>query len=72
MEKKTGVIKMTSKNGYGFIAAEDGTDIFFHFRGLLEPKDFIELKNGMPVEFMLSRHKDKTCAIGIKEIKKVG
>ncbi|MCX7935462.1 MAG: cold shock domain-containing protein [Planctomycetota bacterium] len=36
--------------GYGFITKEDGSDIFLHYTGLLDPKDR-RLFSGDQVEF---------------------
>lgn len=70
MEKKRGIIKRYNNKGYGFIVAEDGKDIFFHFCGLLEPRNFKDLRCGMPVEFIVLKDLNgKDQAIGIKEIK---
>ena len=40
--------------GYGFIRADDGRDIFFH-RSDLQGVDFIDLKEGDPVDFHVRR-----------------
>ena len=46
--------KLIRERGFGFIAAEDGKDIFFH-RSALTGEDFDVLKEGNSVEFDLER-----------------
>jgi len=46
-----GVIKWFSRDrGYGFIAREDGDDVFFHFTAL-EQTGFKTIEEDRPVEF---------------------
>ena len=48
----TGTIKkVVSDRGFGFIAAEDGKEYFFHRGGLLAPLDFDQLNGGEKVSF---------------------
>jgi len=48
----TGTIKkVVSDRGFGFIAAEDGKEYFFHRGGLLAPLDFDRLTGGERVSF---------------------
>ena len=42
--------KVIRQRGFGFIAAEDGKEIFFH-RSALEGVDFDALEEGASVEF---------------------
>ncbi len=42
--------KVIGDRGFGFIAADDGSEIFFH-RSSLQGVDIKDLKEGDPVEF---------------------
>jgi CspA family cold shock protein len=48
----TGTIKkIVSDRGFGFIAAEDGVEYFFHRSGVESPTDFDSLQGGESVSF---------------------
>ncbi len=48
----TGTIqKVVAERGFGFIAAEDGKEYFFHRSGLQSPLDFDTLRGGERVSF---------------------
>ena len=48
----TGTIKkVVSDRGFGFIAAEDGKEYFFHRDGVQPPLDFNNLAGGEHVSF---------------------
>lgn len=48
----TGTIKkVVSDRGFGFIAAEDGKEYFFHRNGLTASLDFDRLTGGEKVQF---------------------
>jgi len=47
---KGSIKKIVRDRGFGFIAAEDGRDVFFHRSELLEV-DFMDLREGDQVEF---------------------
>jgi len=48
----TGTIKkLVSDRGFGFIAAEDGKEYFFHRGGVQAPLDFDSLAGGERVSF---------------------
>ncbi len=48
----TGTIKkLISERGFGFIAAEDGKEYFFHRDGVQPPLDFDRLTGGERVAF---------------------
>ena len=48
----TGTIKkVVADRGFGFIAAEDGKEYFFHRGGLQAPLDFDRLTGGERVSF---------------------
>ena len=44
------IIRLVRDRGFGFIAVEDGKDVFFH-RSALAEGDFDSLKEGTGVEF---------------------
>ena len=44
------IARLIKGRGYGFIATEDGKDVFFHQTGL-QGLSFDSLKEGQPVEF---------------------
>ncbi len=51
-ERMTGSIKTIKREkGYGFIAAEDGSDYFFHLTELVEELDWETLEENMAVKF---------------------
>jgi CspA family cold shock protein len=53
--KKQGTIKMFNKEkGFGFIHAEDGTDVFFHYSSLVM-EGFKTIAAGEKVEFNLEQ-----------------
>jgi CspA family cold shock protein len=48
----TGTVKkVVADRGFGFIAAEDGKEYFFHRGGLVAPLDFDRLTGGERVSF---------------------
>lgn len=48
---KTGTVKwFDNKKGYGFIAGEDGKDIFVHYTAILT-EGFKTLEEGQPVQY---------------------
>jgi CspA family cold shock protein len=52
----TGTIKkVIADRGFGFIAAEDGKEYFFHRGGLQAPLDFDSLKGGERVSFEIEQ-----------------
>jgi CspA family cold shock protein len=52
-----GTIKKLMDRGYGFITAEDGTDLFFH-RNDLEAVAFESLSEGQEVDFEKGQGRD--------------
>ena len=52
-----GTIKALMDRGYGFIKAEDETDLFFH-RNNLEGVEFASLHEGQEVEFEKGQGRD--------------
>jgi len=52
----TGTIKkVVSDRGFGFIAADDGKEYFFHRSGLTASLDFDRLTGGEKVQFELEK-----------------
>ena len=50
----TGTLKkVVSERGFGFIAAEDGKEYFFHRSGLDSSLDFDQLVGGEKVDFQV-------------------
>ena len=53
-DRKTGVVKwFNAKKGFGFIAQENGEDVFVHFRNL-RGEGYKTLHEGEKVEFTLT------------------
>lgn len=54
-EIKTGTIKRIFRDkGFGFIKAEDSSDIFFHMNDVVDP-GFDKLKAGMSVNYLIGQ-----------------
>jgi cold shock protein len=52
----TGTIKkVVSDRGFGFIAADDGKEYFFHRSGLTSSLDFDRLTGGEKVQFQIEQ-----------------
>ncbi|MCL4238773.1 MAG: cold-shock protein [Anaerolineae bacterium] len=53
-ERETGTVKwFNAQKGYGFIARENGPDVFVHFSGIIGD-GYRELNEGDRVEFVIS------------------
>ncbi len=53
-ERETGTVKwFNAQKGYGFIARENGPDVFVHFSGIIGD-GYRELAEGDRVEFAIS------------------
>jgi CspA family cold shock protein len=63
----TGTIKkIVSDRGFGFIAAEDGKEYFFHRDGLDPSLDFDRLTGGEKVQFNVQAGPKGPRAIGVR------
>jgi cold shock CspA family protein len=70
METHKGLIIHLVKNkGYGFIKEDEtGETVFFHATGVCEPKEFSDLREGLPVEYMVRETPKGIKAIGVVAI----
>jgi cold shock CspA family protein len=67
LRQRRGIVQ-NLKDGFGFIAPEDGGDnLFFFHTDLLEP-DFIDLARGDSVSFMVGMNKQGPCAKAVRRI----
>jgi len=57
--------KIIQERGFGFINAEDGTEVFFH-RSALQDVDFDTLEEGNNVEFDLEKGYKGPRAVNVK------
>ena len=54
-ERETGTVKwFNDAKGFGFIARENGEDVFVHFRAI-ESSGFKSLQDGQKVSFVVTR-----------------
>ena len=60
--------KVIRQRGFGFIAAEDGKEIFFH-RSALAGGDFDSLQEGASVEFDVEESPKGARAANVKTVK---
>ena len=61
------VKKCIQKRGFGFIAAENGKEIFFHSSGL-QGIDFDSLKEGDSLEFSVEQGPKGERAVNVKKV----
>ena len=62
------VKRLIRGRGFGFISAEDGTEVFFH-RSALEGMNFDTLEEGDSVEFDLEKGYRGSRAVNVKVVK---
>jgi CspA family cold shock protein len=62
------VKRLIRGRGFGFISAEDGTEVFFH-RSALEGMNFDTLEEGDSVEFDLEKGYRGPRAVNVKVVK---
>ena len=65
---KGNVKRLIRDRGFGFISAEDGSEVFFH-RSALTGTDFDTLEEGDSVEFDLERGYRGPRAVNVKVIR---
>ena len=62
----TGTVKwFDNKKGYGFIATEEGKDVFVHYSAIKLDKKFKSLREGTEVEFDLVEREKGLQAINV-------
>jgi len=54
-----------SKKGYGFIASEEGKDLFVHYTAIKSDKKFKSLEEGTNVEFDIVEGKKGLQAVNV-------
>jgi len=59
--------RVIQERGFGFISAEDGTEVFFH-RSALQDIDFDTLEEGNSVEFDLEEGHKGPRAVNVRVI----
>jgi len=59
------IAKLISDRGFGFLKAEDGSEVFFHRTGL-DGLDFDQLSVGQPVEFEIEKNPKGPRAVRVK------
>jgi CspA family cold shock protein len=61
-----GIVKwFNEKKGFGFIASDDGTDVFVHFSAI-QDSGFKTLAEGQRVSFDVERGKKGPSAVNVK------
>jgi CspA family cold shock protein len=67
-ESKTGTVKWFSdQKGYGFIAQDDGDDVFVHYSAIVEP-GFRSLREGERVEFTIEQGQKGPAAANVRKV----
>lgn len=61
-----GTIKKLTDKNFGFIAQEDGNDLFFHANNL-DGVDFLQLREGDAVSFEVEETPKGKAAVGVKK-----
>lgn len=65
----TGTIKkVVAERGFGFIAAEDGKEYFFHRSGLTPSLDFDRLAGGEKVQFQIEQSPKGARATNVQSV----
>lgn len=62
-----GTIKKLTEKNFGFIAKEDGNDLFFHANSL-SGVDFSQLKEGDEVTFEVEKTDKGDAAVDVKKV----
>ena len=67
-ESKTGTVKwFNDQKGYGFIAQDDGPDVFVHYSALTE-EGFRSLAEGERVEFSIEQGQKGPAAANVRKL----
>ena len=67
-DTKTGTVKWFSdQKGYGFIALDDGEDVFVHHSAIQEP-GFRSLREGERVEFTIEQGQKGPAAANVRKV----
>ena len=67
-ERKTGTVKwFNDQKGYGFIAQDEGGDVFVHFSAIAE-EGFRSLTEGQRVEFSVEQGSKGPAAVNVRKI----
>ena len=67
-DTKTGTVKWFSdQKGYGFIALDDGEDVFVHHSAIQEP-GFRSLREGERVEFTIEQGQKGPAAANVRKL----
>jgi CspA family cold shock protein len=68
-ERETGVVKwFNDQKGYGFIARDNGEDVFVHFSELQGQQGFRTLSEGDRVEFSIEQGQKGPAAVNVFRI----
>ncbi|MCL7451883.1 MAG: cold-shock protein [Anaerolineae bacterium] len=68
-EVETGVVKwFNDQKGYGFIAREQGGDVFVHFSSIQGQGGFRSLAEGDRVEFRIEQGQKGPAAVDVRRI----
>ena len=67
-ETKTGTVKwFNDQKGYGFIAQDDGPDVFVHYSAITE-EGFRSLAEGERVEFSIEQGQKGPAAANVRKL----
>ena len=67
-EREIGTVKwFNEKKGYGFIAREEGDDVFVHYSAI-NGQGFRSLKEGDRVEFSVKQDQKGTAAANVRKL----
>lgn len=68
----TGTVKtVRAESGYGYIAAEDGKEYYFHRGGVKRPLDFENLFGGEHVSFEIEANVNGSRAVQVSSARRV-
>ena len=71
MDKKiNGIVKwFNTTKGYGFIARDDGPDVFVHYSAIESDGEFRNLEEGQQVEFSITQGPKGLQAVNVRILK---